>query len=249
MTQRDRPPELERLDAGAGPARALSVAEAEAQAQHVLSGLRRKPKPSRRAWLVAAACLVALGVLASRAALERATQVSDQRARQAVSTRAPVTTNVEAPSAAEVPNAQQDTAAPPTPTAPRDWLKLANAAREQRDYARARQLYARAVEASPESDEAYAANVAAADLEREHLGDASAALTRYATVLRARPNGPLAEQAQLGMARAYGVLGDRARESAAWRALLRSHPSSWFAGEAQARLRALNAETSGPDAG
>lgn len=236
MTKRDRPPELERLDGGAGPARLLSAAEAEAQAERVLAALRRKPKRTTGVWLVAAASLVTLGVLASRAAVEREPSERPRAGRPVAP--APAPAHAVESDTAPSPSAAPDTAAP-TPTAPRDWLKLANAAREQRDYARARQLYVRAVEANPGSDEAYAANVAAADLEREHLGDVDAALARYAAVLRARPQGPLSEQVLVGMARGQAALGASEQEAAAWRALLKAHPSSWFAGEAQARLRAL----------
>lgn len=76
-------------------------------------------------------------------------------------------------------------------------------------------------------------------MEREHLGDARAALPRYVAVLQARPAGPLSEQALVGMARAHAELAERAQQAAAWRALLKAHLGSWFTSEAQGRLRAL----------
>ena len=48
-----------------------------------------------------------------------------------------------------------------------------------------------------------------------------------------------AEQARLGKARTLAELGKPEREAAAWRELLKAHPSTWFAQEARARLRQL----------
>jgi DNA-directed RNA polymerase specialized sigma24 family protein len=250
LMQRDLPPPLERLDAGPGPARPLSSREAELQAQRVLAGLRRRPARSRMGLWTAAVCLLALGAWASIAALERRAVQPPAQVRRPQPLTAPTATPPPASAPLQLPASDQvragTTAAEPPAAVPapghgasRDWLELANAARGRREYTRAHALYLQVLRAEPASDEAYAAGVAAADLEREHLGDAKSALARYAAALRARPQGALSEQAHAGRARALSALGEREREAAAWRELLRAHPGSWFAAEARARLREL----------
>lgn len=244
--QHDVHHQLDRLDARAGPAYPLSAAEAERRAQAVLRRLGPRARGGRaRFWIVAAACLVAVGAWASVARLARKPAEPSERSA------APALSAPPAAARSSAPGSQDVAAAPPASEAPapsaasapgtsRDWLKLANTERKRHQYVLAHDLYLRALDAEPSSEAAYAAGVAAADLEREHLGRAQVALRRYEAALRARPQGALSEQARVGKALALGALGASEREAAAWRELLKAHPDSWFAEEARARLRVLN---------
>jgi tetratricopeptide (TPR) repeat protein len=128
----------------------------------------------------------------------------------------------------------------------RDGLQRANAARARKEFARAERLYLRVANLHPGSDDAAAADLAAAELRYQHLGRPRDALPLYNKLLQAHAQGPLAEQARAGIARAYAVLGDKTAERIAWQTLLRQHPKSWFVVEARTRLDALQSSSSRP---
>jgi tetratricopeptide (TPR) repeat protein len=243
-THDDRTP-LEPLDGQAGPARPLSPAEAAAQADAVLARLSpRRPARTRVALLVAVIVLVSTGAFAAVAVM-----LLRERAREGVqhvpsaSGSAPEITPLPAPApapeAAPAGGAARGSAPlrpPPQPASARDWLDVANAARAQRDFVGAERLYQRAAELHPATDDAYAASLALAELRAQHLGRPREAVALYRKLIAARPAGALAEQARVGLARAYGALGEREAEREAWQELLERHPDSWFAEEARARL-------------
>ena len=147
------------------------------------------------------------------------------------------------------------TATPPTHAAARrddaseaeDLLRTANRLRGEKSWSEAARTYERVIAEHASSGQAYPAMVAAATLRLERLGDPAGALALYQRALRARPSGPLAEEARFGEARAHRALGDANAERAALQHFLTTHPSSWRADEARARLRDLGAGTANAD--
>jgi tetratricopeptide (TPR) repeat protein len=228
----------------------LSQPAARAQVQALLARRRRATRRLRVGLFAAAMLVLTTSAWAARMAWPTS---SHERPREPASRSRTARPAVEddrqaardAPrlaSAASDAGLPADAALPYAASAPRahaaqDWLDLANAARAQHDFARAEQLYLRTASLHPGTDDAAAATLAAAELRSQHLGDARGAVALYRALISARPKGPLAEQAHAGLARAYGALGDRRAERAAWRQLLRVYPDSWFANEARAQLQ------------
>jgi tetratricopeptide (TPR) repeat protein len=245
-------PPFEPLDSRDGPALPLSPSVARAQADAVVKRALSKRRVWPRVALFAGLSLAASGAMAAviwhiNTPFPPAARQTDRavtRTQRALSPPRQNTQNIPPPiSETILPNTRQttDLAVQPEPARTSiDWLRLANAARARSDYARAERLYLRIVRSYPDSDDAAAANLAAAELRYQHLGRARDALPLLGSLLRSRPNGPLAEQARAGIARTYAVLGDAAAERGAWLELLREHPSSWFAAEARSRLNALH---------
>jgi tetratricopeptide (TPR) repeat protein len=124
---------------------------------------------------------------------------------------------------------------------PEDWLEDGNRSRAQKAWRDADESYARAIYAAPQSSAAYVARVASAGLHLDHLRDPRGALGRYRGALRARPNGPLSEEARYGIAECYRALKDREGERAALEAFLQKHPDAGLAGRARRRVLELQA--------
>jgi tetratricopeptide (TPR) repeat protein len=229
-------PRLKALDDGPGPALALSPSAAAAQADELIARLRVPRRVGRLKQAGVGAGVVAVGALALL--------YSTTRPQPTAAPSQPVAPVLEAPAA----NAAEVSAqAPPDPataaraqsTQPEDWLGHANAARAKRDFARAEALYRMVVHRYPESDDAMAARLAAADLQVQQLGRAQDAVALYRELIALRPNGALVEQARVGLAHAWMALGNRVEERTVWNDLLRAAPHSLFAQEARARLKAL----------
>ncbi|MBN9167191.1 MAG: hypothetical protein BGO98_23475 [Myxococcales bacterium 68-20] len=123
------------------------------------------------------------------------------------------------------------------PEASRDLLREANQLRAERRWGEAATLYRRVADAR--GGESTTAMLALASLRLEHQNDALEARRLYRAVVDAAPDGPLAEEARLGVAMACRALRDERGESAALRAFLGHHPSSLSATKAQQRLTEL----------
>jgi TolA-binding protein len=104
-------------------------------------------------------------------------------------------------------------------------FERANTARRSGDHATGEKLYARLVDAHPGTREAMTSRVI---LGRMHLarGAAAEALASFDAYLEGAPRGTLEEQALIGRAKSLQVLGRRAEERAAWRALLEAFPGT-----------------------
>lgn len=118
-------------------------------------------------------------------------------------------------------------------------LARASDARTRGRWAEAESLYVRAARTAHPASAGYAAWIAAAELALEHRNDAAAARAIFRQQLAAHPQGMLAEEARLGLARAERRLGHTEAERQALRDFLSHHPSSLAAEGIRERLRAL----------
>ena len=177
------------------------------------------------------------------------------RARSALANE-PITPNepsAETPVAASTPTPIRETTSPVT-SAPNvnlpaqeakvvDELSAANDLRRKSQWQAAEAAYRDIAAHYPRTPEAIVAQLAAAELRLDHLGDAAGALRLYQAVPRSNA---LGVEALFGISRAYRVLGDLAAESAALRSLLDAYPTSLQADGARARLQQLSAESTTP---
>jgi hypothetical protein len=131
----------------------------------------------------------------------------------------------------------------PEEASPQDMLQQANDLRARRQWLAATQIYEKTRRTYPGRAEAYSAMVAAGMLHLDQLGDAKGALSLFSSAVRARPRGPLLEEARWGAVQAHRALGDKAAELAALQEFVTLHPQSLLASRAQARLRELRGET------
>ncbi|HEX2676611.1 MAG TPA: hypothetical protein VHM19_08220 [Polyangiales bacterium] len=155
---------------------------------------------------------------------------------------APVVTP--APVVAPSPSPAQHRAAPsPAPTqgdSAAELLARANALRAQQAWRGAEQLYLRVLSSRADTQERYAAAVAAASLAVSHTGAPRRGLTLYRRALEIAPSGDLAEEARWGLAEAYRALGDHRAEAAALRDFMQRYPRSVSSARARDRLTALD---------
>jgi hypothetical protein len=84
-----------------------------------------------------------------------------------------------------------------------------------------------------------AARISHGNLLLHRLDRPAHALQAFASYLAARPDGPLAEEARVGMAVSLQRLGRAREEREAWRSLLERHPGSLHGARARARLSQL----------
>jgi hypothetical protein len=68
----------------------------------------------------------------------------------------------------------------------------------------------------------------------------------FSSAVRARPRGPLAEEARWGAIQSYRALGDRSSEMASLQEFVTLYPQSLLAWRALARLRELRGEPASP---
>ncbi len=122
---------------------------------------------------------------------------------------------------------------------PPDLLALANQLRAERKWAQAEAVYQSLMKGFPEADETYVAQVAVAALRAEHLGDPRGALALYQTALGGRPKGALADEARLGIAHSFRLLGDREGEMRALEDFLAASSGSLHRARAETRLADL----------
>jgi hypothetical protein len=124
-----------------------------------------------------------------------------------------------------------------------DQLSAANEFRRQGRWQAAEAAYRDVAARCPQTQEAYVAQLAAAELRLEHLGDPAGALRLYESVPR---NNALGVEALFGVSRVYRALGDPKSESVALRSLLDAYPASLQADRARKRLKQLAAESTAP---
>jgi tetratricopeptide (TPR) repeat protein len=131
----------------------------------------------------------------------------------------------------------------PAEASAEDMLQQANDLRARRQWLAASQIYEKTRRTYPSRAEAYSAMVAAGMLHLDQLGDAKGALSLFSSAVRARPKGPLSEEARWGAIQAHRALGDTASELAALQEFAGLYPQSLLATRAHARLRELRGET------
>src|SRR5262245_32024288 len=200
-------------------------------------------------------------IMAARTGAPHAETKAPPRAAVEAPVAAPVAAPVEVapvvePAVVEAPRAPEPRAKPaavraaapaPAPeTSPRDMLQQANDLRAQRQWLAATQIYEKTLRTFPGRAEAYSAMVAAGVLRLDQLGDPKGALALFSSAVRARPRGPLAEEARWGAIQAHRALGDRAAEMAGLQEFVTLHPQSLLAWRALARLRELRGEPVSP---
>jgi hypothetical protein len=157
----------------------------------------------------------------------------------------PVDANA-APQPAPKPKAHTKVLEPSPALSASEQLLAAGRARAAGEHGKARDLYIGLISAFPRSPEALVARVAAGNLLLHQLsrpGDLSRprdAERQFAAYLREAPRGPLAEEARVGLAQSYAMLGRAADEKQAWQQLLHHHPASVHAARASQRIAALS---------
>jgi len=129
---------------------------------------------------------------------------------------------------------------------PEDMLRSANELRARHQWLAATQLYEKTLRSYPGRAEAYSAMVAAGVLRLDQLGDAKGALSLFSSAVRARPRGPLLEEARWGAIQAYRSLGDGASEQVALQEFVTAYPDSLVVTRARARLHELRGEPTSP---
>jgi tetratricopeptide (TPR) repeat protein len=122
---------------------------------------------------------------------------------------------------------------------PEDLLQRANRQRAEGRFQSAADTYAQVYERYPRSLSAYAAQVAAASIELEHLGKPDHARKLFESALRSHPKGALDLEARQGLSLSLRELGRDRDEVSSLRALIRDHGESPAARRADARLKEL----------
>jgi TolA-binding protein len=122
---------------------------------------------------------------------------------------------------------------------PEELLATARDLRAGRDFAGAIAAYERLVAAYPETPVARAAIVTLGQLQLDQGGNPGRALELFRRYLAATAQGPLAQEAAWGVARAQRALGETAAERAALEAFLRDFGASGKAHSAAERLAEL----------
>lgn len=258
-----------RLDDQVGPARRISARRAQQLIDQALmiaacdddataaaapaTAAAPLPRSKPRWWMVAAVFFVSLGGgsvatarYLARQAAPTVVPVPDSRVPAPRRTpRRPASITVDPlPRTVEVPPAVRAADAAPAgksgiATTAAAWLERANAARAEGQWAVAERCYQHTVHAAPQSDAAYAAWMAIASLELEHLGDVRRAARIFRAQLLRRPDGVLAEEARLGLAESHRRLKRPDDERATLHDFLLRHPQSLSAARAASRLREL----------
>ena len=123
---------------------------------------------------------------------------------------------------------------------PDDLLQRANRLRAEGRFQSAADTYAQVYERYPRSLSAYAAQVAAASIELEHLGKPDHARKLFESALRSHPKGALDLEARQGLSLSLRDLGRDRDEASSLRALMRDHSESPAARRAEARLKELS---------
>jgi tetratricopeptide (TPR) repeat protein len=125
-------------------------------------------------------------------------------------------------------------------TEPDDLLQRANRLRAEGRFQSAADTYAQVYERYPRSLSAYAAQVAAASIELEHLRKPEHARKLFESALQGHPRGALDLEARQGLSLSLRDLGRDRDEASSLRALIRDHGESPAARRAEARLKELS---------
>lgn len=129
------------------------------------------------------------------------------------------------------------TTAAPDPAPAVDVLARANQYRRQRQYGRALRAYLDVVERHPNTRQADAARIAAADLRLEHLADAKGAAEEYMAAASGR--GQLGEEAAYGLVEAHRAAGKHDLERMELERFIVRYPASPLAATVRRRLEQL----------
>jgi tetratricopeptide (TPR) repeat protein len=243
-----------RLDERAGPARRISKDQAQSLVEDALSTWEgERMVPDRRGaslWQtlsIAAGLLLAVvgGASAARWWYGQAPEPAPAQARARVArprTLLPAV-SLQAEAAPEVEAPEPRATRPSRPlerSEPDDLLQKANHLRAEGRFQAAAETYAQVYDRYPRSLSAYAAQVAAASLELEHLGRPLRAQKLFESALHAYPAGALDLEARQGLALSLRDLGKHQEELRALHALIAGHASSPAARRAEARLKELS---------
>jgi hypothetical protein len=121
-----------------------------------------------------------------------------------------------------------------------DLLSGANQLRGQRRWREAAAVYQKVIVSFPETDGAYVAMLARAELLLDHLARPAEALLLFQRALARQPAGLLTEEARYGIAACYRAMGDVENERRALNAFLAAHPHSLLRASAAGRLAELH---------
>ncbi|MEA2699873.1 MAG: hypothetical protein QOI66_4144, partial [Myxococcales bacterium] len=121
-----------------------------------------------------------------------------------------------------------------------DLLSGANQLRGQRRWREAAAVYQKVIVSFPETDGAYVAMLARAELLLDHLARPAEALLLFQRALARQPAGLLTEEARYGIAACYRAMGDIENERRALNAFLAAHPHSLLRASAAGRLAELH---------
>ncbi len=246
-----------RLDERAGPARRISRDQSLAMIESALDVWQGElpAAPKKRSWLpalaVAASLLLAMvgGASAARWYFGKAepkpvvTSLAPARnaAKRAPQKTAlpPMTVEAELEENREQPSAPRRVQTAHEKAEPEDLLQRANRLRAEGRFQSAADTYAQVYDRYPRSLSAYAAQVAAASIELEHLGKPDHARKLFDSALRSHPRGALDLEARQGLSLSLRELGRDRDEVNSLRALMRDHGESPAARRAEARLKEL----------
>jgi tetratricopeptide (TPR) repeat protein len=245
-----------RLDERAGPARRISKDQAQSLIEDALSTWEgERMVPDRRGvslWQtlsIAAGLLLAVvgGASAARWWYGQAPEPPSAQVERARTSKRPrtllpaVSVQAEAAPEVEAPEPRAARASRPLERSePDDLLQKANHLRAEGRFQAAAETYAQVYDRYPRSLSAYAAQVAAASLELEHLGRPLRAQKLFESALHAYPAGALDLEARQGLALSLRDLGKQQEEVRALHALIAGHASSPAARRAEARLKELS---------
>lgn len=248
MNVEEHDPALERrfdLDDRPGPALRLSEEESRAiiaRAFEAYEAPASTPRIARRT----------LRVLAIAATMILGVGLATAATRYVLKLRAPTHAIAQAPQNEPEPKPEQEpepepeldsdldqTPPPASHVAPADLLKRANDLRGAQKWRAAYTAYAHVAARFPRSESSYVAELAAAELALEHLGDPARAKKLYERALAEQAHGALDAEARFGLAAALEKLGDDRGEAHALEELVRRHPDSPQAARARTRLEVL----------
>lgn len=248
-----------RLDDRGGPARRISREQAASMVDQALTTWAIEqavpPRPARMFPAVAMAAIVLLAVVGGASA---ARWYFGTRAAEPAPYSAPATAPVRArrePTQLPAVTLEADLEDAPTGVVksrsakpshekaePEDLLQRANQLRAAGRFQSAADTYALVYERYPRSLSAYAAQIAAASIELEHLGKPLHARKLFESALAAQPRGALDLEARQGLALSLRDLGRDRDEAAVLRGLIRSHGETPAARRAEARLKELTGD-------
>jgi tetratricopeptide (TPR) repeat protein len=245
------------LDDRGGPARRISREQATNMVEQALTTWAVEqavpPRPTRLFPAVAAAAVVLLAVIGGASAARwyfgsstptPAVTVAGQPAAAAQArpspTLLPAVTLEALPAPESTPESARPSAKAPRDRAePDDLLQRANQLRAAGRFQSAADTYAQVYERHPRTLSAYAAQIAAASIELEHLGKPQHARKLFESALASQPRGALDLEARQGLSLALRDLGRDRDEAEALRGLIRAHGETPAARRAQARLKEL----------
>jgi tetratricopeptide (TPR) repeat protein len=243
------------LDDRAGPARRISRDQAASMVDAALAEWAVEqaipPARSRVFPTVAMAAIVLLAVVGGASAARWYFDRSPQPSVEHLAPMAPRVSPKRAAQPTQLPEVtlEAEREIPHAPRAakheahekaePEDLLQRANQLRAAGRFQTAAETYAQVYERYPRSLSAYAAQIAAASIELEHLGKPQHARKLFETALRSQPHGALDLEARQGLSLSLRDLGRDRDEAEALRALIRHHGETPAARRAEARLKEL----------